>query len=278
MGLSEAIAKAAADAPDEVAKKINTVGKLALNHFGNVAMTSLGRTAVMEFLNAVWWMPKAWGRSHGKNRYTKTGRDIAPREERRRADAKDATAIAALLADVGLTRPDRRRKLAEQLAPRLVDGYVIVLRDMFQRIVATALGRKRVGRDIDDDERIVPSHRQLRAEIAKWHKDARTPCGLPTRISKPKRRRSWSLEHLAKLLTSPIYQGSTPKQRGRRATGKRGVIIRDALYWVPLMMLSTGARPEEILQQPLSSAIRRNRVFCLTIDDACRSESKTSPS
>ncbi|MDE3028616.1 MAG: hypothetical protein KGH84_09475 [Paracoccaceae bacterium] len=244
--LSEAIEKAAENAPEDVEKKIRTIGKLALDHFGDIAMTMLTYGSTIGFFEAVWWMPKTWGRSHGKNRYNSVGKGIAPSEERRLADEKDARIIAEILADTSLTRADQRRKLAEQLTPRLVDVYVVVLRDMFQRIVGAALGRRTVGRDLDDDDRVVPSHKQLKAAMVKWHKSAKTPCGLPARVVKPKRRRSWSLEHVARLLTSPLYQGSTPKQRGRRPKGKRGVIIRDALYWVPLLMLHTGARPEEI--------------------------------
>ena len=268
MRLSEAVEKAADAAPASVEVKIRTVGVLALDHFGDIAMTTLTYGRVLEFLEFLWWLPKHWGKSHGKNRFNQEGRDLRPSEERIIADERDAAIIEAVLADNGLSRPDKRRRLVDDLTPRLTDGYLIVQRDMFQRVVAAALGKRRVGRDLDDDERIVPSHKQLKDAIAKWHKTAKTSCGLPRRVSRPKRRRSWSIEHIAKLLLSPIYRGaSSEKQRGRRARGRKRVIVRDALYWVPLIMITMGVRPEEILQLPLTAVVRRNGVYCIEIED-----------
>ena len=272
MRLSEAIEKAKNDAPDEVAKKIGSVGKLALDFFGDVSMTELTHQRTVEFLEFVWWMPKNWGKVHGKNRFNGIDRSPPPSEERRGADAADKKLVAVVLADQSLTQPDRRQKLVAGLTPRLTESYTIVLRDMFRRIIVAALGNQRVGRDIDEDDRIIPSHRQLKGLMAKWKRMARTECGLPTRISKPKVRRSWSLERIARLLTSPIYQGSTGRQRSRRATSDKGVLIRDALYWVPLMMLHMGAGPEEILQLALSNVILRNRVFCIVIEGNLKNE------
>ena len=66
-------------------------------------------------------------------------------------------------------------------------------------------------------------------------------------MSRPKRRMSWSLEHVSQLLRSPIYFGtSSLKQRSRKATARKKIIIRDAIYWVPLIMITMGVRPEEI--------------------------------
>ena len=106
--------------------------------------------------------------------------------------------------------------------------------------------------------------------MATWKQQAQTPCGLPLRVSKPKHRRSWSLERLAKLMSSPLYQGSTRQQRARRPKGKERFVTRDALYWVPLIMISMGARPEEILQLPLGNVILRNHVYAITIEDALK--------
>lgn len=80
MTLSEAIERAAENAPADVEKKIRTIGKLALDHFGDIAMTMLTYEGALGFLEAVWWMPKTWCRSHGKNRYNPIGKEIAPSE------------------------------------------------------------------------------------------------------------------------------------------------------------------------------------------------------
>lgn len=175
--------------------------------------------------------------------------------------------------------PEKRRRLVTELTPRLVDSCLIVQRDMFNRIVKAALGAKRVGRDIDDEDRIVPSHSQLKRRMQKWHNAQKTPCGLPTRVSHPKRRRSWSLEHIARLLNSPVYTGTSSKvQRWRPAKTSKRHVIRDALYWVPLFMICLGVRPEEILQPKIRNVRRRDGVICLFLGDDADERLKTGES
>jgi integrase len=273
MTLSEATRKALAEAPASVERKIQVVGDLAVAIFGDVPVRSLHQQGVMDFLEFVWWLPKNHGKAHGKNRFKREGKALCPKAERAEADARDAELVASILADETLSKPDRRRLLVEQLTPRLTDTYVVVLRDMFQRIVKAALGARAVGRDLDDDERIVPTQKVLRKQMALWWKGAKTPCGLPTRVSTPKRRRSWSLEHLAQWLTSPIYTGSVSrKQRTRPASGGRRVIVRDALYWVPLILVTMGMRPEEVLQLQTKNVLLRDGVFCLAVEDRTKTE------
>ena len=185
-------------------------------------------------------------------------------DEIREADAKDAGLIAKMTILDTLSVPDKRRRLVMELTPRLTDGYLFVQRDMFNRILRAALGKKRVGRDVDDDDRIVPSHAQLKNRMKRWHKAQKTPCGLLKRVTRPKRRMSWSLEHVAQLLRSPIYFGSSsPKRRSSKATSRKRFIIRDAIYWVPLIMITMGVRPEEILQAAVPDVIRRDGILCL---------------
>lgn len=266
--LSEAIEKACEEATDEVEKKIRVVGKVALAYFGDISVASLTLEKSFELLHLLWMLPKGWGKSHGRNRYEKTGNVFDPVGETQQADAIDRDLIAAALADETMSVPDKRRKLVNELTPRLTDNYLVVQRDMFQRIVKAALGARRVGRDIDDEDRIVPSHRQLKSRLTKWHKAQRTPCGLPTRVSRPKRRRSWSLENIARLMISPIYAGtSSPKQRWRKASASRRLILRDSVYWVPLFMICMGLRPEEILQLGVKDVVRRDGLICLMIGE-----------
>ena len=200
------------------------------------------------------------------NRYEQTGREICPLEEIRAADAKDAATLTEILGLDTLSVPDKRRRLVRELTPRLTDAYLFVHRDMLNRIFRAALGRSRVGRDIDDEARVVPSHGQLKGQMISWHKQQKTSCGLPTRVSRPKRRMSWSLEHVARLLGSPIYLGTSSRsQRSRKATANKRLIIRDAMYWVPLFMITMGVRPEEILQAAVRDVIRRDGIFCLLL-------------
>ena len=277
MLLSEAIEKAAEEAPDEVEKKVRAVGRLAIAFFGDVPVATLGFERVFEFLEFIWKMPKGWGKGHGRNRHGQPGREIDPLAEQREADAHDAAVLAEVMATPDLTLPEKRRRVVERLTPRLTDGYLLVQRDMFARIARAALGSAVVGRSVDDEDRVVPSHRQIEAKLVVWHKRARTPCGLPTRISRPKRRRSWSLEHVVSLLLSPIFAGSSSTaQRWRKATSSKRFILRDAFYWVPLFMITLGVRPEEILQLKVRNVRLRDGILCVflgdDLDDAIKTE------
>jgi len=268
MLLSEAIEKACEEAPHDVETKIRVIGKLALAYFGDVPVASIVLEQSFEFLFKVWMLPKGWGKGHGRNRHEKSGKDLCPLQEIRDADAKDAQLLEEILNLDTLSMPDKRRRLVLELIPRLTDGYLFVQRDMLNRIFRAALGRKRVGRDVDDDDRVVPSHAQLKNRLRAWHKSQKTTCKLPKRVSRPKRRMSWSLEHVSRLLRSPIYLGtSSPKQRSRKATARKSIIIRDAIYWVPLVMITMGVRPEEILQAAVPDVVRRDGILCLFVGD-----------
>ncbi|MEO9629684.1 MAG: DUF6538 domain-containing protein [Sulfitobacter sp.] len=268
MLLSEAIEKACGEAPQGVEGKIRVIGKLALAYFGDVPVSSILLEQSYQFLRTVWMLPKGWGKAHGRNRHGHAGRDMCPLQEIRDADEKDAELLEEIMSLDMLSMPDKRRRLVQELTPRLTDGYLFVQRDMLNRIFRAALGRKRVGRDVDDEDRVVPSHAQLKARMHAWHKSQKTPCKLPKRVSRPKRRMSWSLEHVSRLLRSPIYLGtSSPKQRSRKATARKRVIIRDAIYWVPLFMITMGVRPEEILQAAVPDVVRRDGILCLFIGD-----------
>ncbi len=268
MLLSEAIEKACVEAPQAVENKIRVIGKVALAYFGDVAVASIVLEQSFEFLFQVWMLPKGWGKGHGRNRHEKIGKDLCPLQEIRDADAQDDQLLEEVMNLDALSMPDKRRRLVVELIPRLTDRYLFVQRDMLNRIFRAALGRKRVGRDVDDDDRLVPSHAQLKSRLRAWHKSQTTPCKLPKRVSRPKRRMSWSLEHVSRLLRSPIYLGtSCPKQRSRKATARKRIIIRDAIYWVPLVMITMGVRPEEILQAAVPDVVRRDGILCLFVGE-----------
>ncbi|ANT61826.1 hypothetical protein AYJ57_15270 [Salipiger sp. CCB-MM3] len=264
MRVSDAVEKACDEAPRDTESKIRVMGKLAIAFFGDIPVASISLEQSFTFLHAVWMLPKGWGKGHGRNGPDQVGRDLCPLEETRQADEKDAHVLAEIMSLEHLSVPDKRRRLVLELTPRLTDGYLFVHRDMLNRIFRAALGRSRVGRDLDDGHRVIPSHAQLKRRLYKWHKDQKTACGLPKRVSRPKRRLSWSLEHVAQLLGSPIYLGSkSKKQRWRKATASDRHIVRDAIYWVPLIMLTMGVRPEEILQAAVRDVVRRDGVLCI---------------
>ncbi|MGX9854573.1 tyrosine-type recombinase/integrase [Limimaricola variabilis] len=279
MTLTQAIDKASEEATPEVETKIRAVGALALSYFGDKPVSMLSCDQFVDFLKFVWGMPKNWGQLHGKNRFESIGNECDPRRIKEEADESDKAIVAKIAADPSLTVPEKRLRLVQELRPRLTDGYLFVQRDMLNRIVRAALGGAAAGRDVDDEDRIVPSHKQLRSKLNKWHKEAKTECGLPTRISNPKRRRSWSLEHLVELFLSPIYTGtSAPKQRWRKPGSRKRQIIRDAIYWVPLFMVCMGVRPEEILQLKLKNVRFRDRVLCIFLGEDLDDDMKTDQS
>lgn len=96
---------------------------------------------------------------------------------------------------------------------------------------------------------------------------------LYVRVTKAKSRKPWSQERLAALLTSPLYTGSASKHR-RWQRGK--VVTRDAVYWVPLFVMSLGTRIEEILFLKRKDILFRNGVFCVSINSTADSPGKTT--
>lgn len=147
---------------------------------------------------------------------------------------------------------------------------------MLSRIFTAALGGAATARHLADDERVVPSQRKLRKKLVAWHKEAKTSDGLPKRISRSKHRRSWSLEQLVNLLLSPIYSGSSSqKQRWRKPRSSTRIIQRDAIYWVPLFMITAGARPEEILQLKVKNVVLHDGVICISIGEDLDDHLKT---
>lgn len=279
MQLSAAIARACEDAPVESEKKIRAVGVLSNAYFGDVTMASLTRDQVCDFLKFVWNMPKNWGQLHGKNRFEQVGSGLTPHQIKDAADAADKALIEEVLLDSTRSVPEKRLCLVRELRARLADGYLYTQRDMFNRIYRAAMGSAATARDLDDEDRVVPSHRQLKRQLYKWHKESKTSCGLPTRVSRPKRRRSWSLEHLVKLFTSPLYAGTSSKaQRWRAARAGARHVIRDALYWVPLFMITLGVRPEEILQLKVPNVRLRDGVLCLFLGDDADEQLKNEQS
>ena len=141
------------------------------------------------------------------------------------------------------------------------------------RIVRAALGSAATGRSIGDEDRVVPSHLRIERRLVTWREQARTPCGLPTRVSCPKRRRSWSLEQVVSLLQSPIYAGTCPDaERSRKATARKRLIVPDALHWVPLLMIKLGVRPEEALQMKVKDVRLRDGVVCVFLGEDLKTE------
>ena len=98
---------------------------------------------------------------------------------------------------------------------------------------------------------------------------------LDLRVARPKTRMPWATERLHALLTSPIYRGCVSPQR-RWKPGP--LVIRDATYWVPLMVATMGTRIEEVLGLKRRNLILRNGTHCLALGKGPDQSAKTSDS
>ena len=78
-----------------------------------------------------------------------------------------------------------------------------------------------------------------------------------------KKRSVWSLERISDLFTSSIYTGCFSAFRRWRPGIK---IIRDALYWLPLIQLTIGPRPEEAAALRKDSVRLRDGILCFAFE------------
>lgn len=78
-------------------------------------------------------------------------------------------------------------------------------------------------------------------------------------------RQPFSGEDLIKYFECPIYKGSRNSSRGRMLQGD--IIIKDSVYWIPLIALYTGARLNEIYQLRKSDIIEIGGVYVFNIND-----------
>lgn len=261
--LSAAIARTYALYPSKAMKgNIDAVAKLILLHFGDVPVSTITRQDQERFFAWLARLPRDHGKRHGKNRFTETGGKSGPREPEKYAFTKDdeiaaADALDELTLDQIRGRNDlsvleKRVLLAEQLAPRLTVTTLRRYRDSFSRVMKAAedLGCHGVPNVLSykDINRIV---------TAQENRDE-----LYVRVTKPKLRMPWTEERLADFLTCPLFTGCASEHRRWRPGT---VIIRDSLYWVPLVVLAIGSRIEEVLELKRSNFVYRNGAYCLAL-------------
>ena len=239
--------------------------KLFKELIGDIPVDLLTRERQKELFELVAQLPRTHGKRHGKNRFTAEGATLPKREEIERADAADAVVTEEIRAMSGLSTYEKRARLAERLTPRVTFQNVKKHRDVLHRFVRAAreLGAAAQIRVLGDKE--------IERAIA----GARPDDALYLRVTKPKTRLPWTPERMSRLLTSPIYTGCASQHR-RWLPGD--VIIRDATYWVPLLVMSTGARLHEVLQLKRTSLVRRDGVLCLAIGLDADEQIKTSDS
>lgn len=90
-------------------------------------------------------------------------------------------------------------------------------------------------------------------------------------LSIPKEKRSktmtFSTDQMDSLFKSPLFAGAQSATEWRYISRPGAVLIRDARYWVPLVMLYSGARPGEIAQLAISDVRQEHGHWIMHITD-----------
>ncbi|MFT6533912.1 MAG: integrase [Limimaricola cinnabarinus] len=247
---------------------IDAIAKLALAYFGDVPAPTIRDEDQENFFAWMARLPKDHGKRHGKNRFCR----LTPKHPEKYQRTKDDEIAIADLADEEIMRKirsqnhlsnvEKRALLAEQLTPRLTMQTLKRNRDGLSRMFRAAkdLGCK------DAPDAI--SYKAVGRAVAAAAPDD----PLYVRVTRPKLRMPWTEERLRRFLTSPIYTGCFSEHRRWRPGT---TIIRDSLYWVPLIVLTIGSRIEEILLLKRSNFVRRNGVDSLAIGLDCDQGGKT---
>lgn len=104
------------------------------------------------------------------------------------------------------------------------------------------------------------------SETGRLSRDAENPgrgFSFNTKGSARTKRDMWSGEELIRLFRSPVWTGCDPQVRSREGAK----IIRDALFWLPLLGLFHGNRLEEFAQLHRSDLGQADGVWFLDITD-----------
>ncbi|WP_098411696.1 tyrosine-type recombinase/integrase [Thioclava sp. ES.031] len=263
--LSVAIARTFELWPSEDMKgNTQAIANLAMEFFGDVPVSTITRERQKAFFEWMARVPKINGKSHGKNRFNSNGRTLSKSFEISQADAKDAKITDGVRNRNDMSLAEKRAVLAEQLTPRLARATIERNQGGLNRIFSSA-------RDLGAEAPEVLS----RKDIWKHLEEKMPKDDLYVRVTKPKTRRPWSAERLASFFLSPIYTGAfSASRRARRGQ----IIVRDATYWVPLILLTLGTRIEETLLLKRKDVVLRNGLHCFNYNSSADQLGKTESS
>ena len=229
--------------------------RMALEFWGNVPLSSLTEKDFVDLLLFVRRLPVRHGRNHRNNRYVQDRPMLRKLLEVEMADAEDAETRASV---DRLELPEREKTalLKERLVPRL-NPTTMKKHHAFVRAAFIAAKDH-----LEYAGAVMPSVFSTYLARARVEAEQETSEGR-TLVNHRRRRMSWSDERLTSLFTSPVYIGSRPTRRHL----KGDTIIRDAIYWVPLMVATAGLRPQEALQLSKKDLVRRNGIMAFHIHD-----------
>jgi hypothetical protein len=90
---------------------------------------------------------------------------------------------------------------------------------------------------------------------------------LPSKIGPTNKRSTFTDDQLKALFTSPLF--TTCRGDGWREVDQPGnVSVRDHRYWIPLVMLYSGARPGEIAQLFVGDVLEQHGMWTMSINAA----------
>ena len=256
--LSAAIAAAHRSAVSlDMARKVEGTGKCMLAFRGDMPLELfLERENLLAFLLWLRRLPKPHGKNHKRNKYSKIGIEPDKHVAIAEQDEKDRKIIDEVRARTDIDLRAKRAELAKRLEPRLTDAAV---EHHHARVSAIArCAKDDLGWTGPAFVSVLPEFRR-RAAAA----DNRNPDPLALRVTDEKKRSVWSLERISDLFTSSIYTGCFSEYRRWRPGIK---IIRDALYWLPLIQLTIGPRPEEAAALRKDSVRLRDGVLCFAFE------------
>ena len=252
----------------DMARKYAATGDIALEYWGDIPLNTATTDKVKDLMFFIQRVPSLHGKRHGNNRFAKDRRKATKREEVELADLHDAGIRAEIEGNNAMPLPEKRALLAEGLVPRLtmttVGHHLNRLHSIFKNAQQN-LGYTGQSRFL--------TQTLMQQHIKKENEKKRDP--LFVRKDKPKDRDSWSQERLKTLLMSPVYTGCASESR-RWQPGT--MIVRDAKYWVPLLVMTLGSRILEILQLKKTDMIVRNGILSLTIGITSEHRVKTDDS
>lgn len=97
---------------------------------------------------------------------------------------------------------------------------------------------------------------------------ATNPClGMSLRKEKRSKTLTFSTDQMNTLFKSPLFAGAQSATEWRLISRPGNVQIRDARFWVPLVMLYSGARPGEIAQLAISDVRQEHGHWIMHITD-----------
>lgn len=256
--ISDALAGALRSRPEEMGRKLTVTAELLIAYAGDIRLERLP-ALIDSFLVWLSRLPAMHGRAHGKNRYTKSTSEktlLSKQEEIDAADQADARLYESYAARDDISPAQKRAELSDQLEPRVTHTNLERHLDRIHQLLDSA--REQCGYVGEVRVTTYPKLTKLMKKDSERRKDLNP---LYIRKTRPKIRLRWSGQRIKTLLTSPLYRGCMSRT-SRSRSGR--YIYRDGLYWIPLILLTMGTRPSEVLQLKKCDLVQRE-VWCLRL-------------